>query len=116
MTVQSVVPNQENPTLPYLSNKERLDVYNLLLTAAQHLWSKNKLQAEKMIDVLHALVPLTQKDPYFLAHLTSYVMTNPSMNLNKDLKVTAIHINSLSSADGMPFSPGSKYMKPNLRY
>ncbi len=104
---------QENPVLPYLGNQERLDIYNLLITGAQHLWSKNKLQEEKLSNLLNIMVPLTVKDPFFLAHLTSYVFRTEIPN--KDLRVMTSYINSLSTADGSPFSPGSKYMKPNLR-
>lgn len=100
-------------SLPFLSNEERLAVYQLLTSAATHLWSKNSLQIDKLQKVLEDLVPLTQKDPIFLAHLTSYVIKNSN---SKDLAVVLTYLNSLNSADGTPFSPGSKYKKPNLRY
>jgi len=100
-------------TLSSLSSQERLETYNLLLQGATHIWTKNKLQEDKALEVLKTLVPLTQKDPYFLAHLTSYIIRN---SRSKDLKVFTTYINSLSSANGERFSPKSKYFKPNLRY
>lgn len=122
---------KEHPSLPYLGQEERLKVYNdLLTTGAKHLWSRwyeekdletGKMlrkkeiapQKEKIQEILDILVPLTEKDPFFLAHLTSYLVATSS---NKDLQIMTTYVNSLSSADGMPFSPGSKYFKPNLRY
>lgn len=103
---------REVPHLPYLSNENRLAVYQLIVGGCQHLWSKNKLQEQKALDVMRSLVKLGQEDPYFLAHLTSWAVKQPS----KDLQVLTAYTNSLSSADGRPFSGGSKYTKPNLRY
>lgn len=100
-------------SLPFLSSQERLDAYQLIVDGCHHIWSKDKLQVEKAKKALDQLIPLTQNDPYFLAHLTSYVMENSQ---SKDLKVFLTYVATLSSADGMPFSPGSKYTKPNLRY
>lgn len=106
--------SQSNVTsLREMSNKERLDAYNVLLEGCHHLWSKGKPQEDKIKSVINILVPLTQNDPYFLARLTSYVFRNSSSH---DLKVMTTFVNALSSADGTPFSPGSKYAKPNLRY
>ncbi len=99
--------------LPYLSDTDRLAVYNLILEGATHLWSKNKLQEEKLETVLNTLIPLTTKDPFFLARLLSYVMTKSQ---SKDLQTVVSYVNALSSADGSAFSPGSEYKKPNLRY
>ena len=97
--------------LPYLSQEDRLEAYNLIIGGCHHLWSKNKLQEEKVLAVVRSLVRLAQADPYFVAHLTSWAIKKDS----KDLKLMALYANSLSSADGSPFSPGSKYHKPNLR-
>lgn len=104
---------QNTEQLSYLSNQERLAVYQLILQGCSHIYSKNQLQKDKALEALNTLVPLTQKDPFFLAHLTSYVAQKSQ---SKDLAVFTTFISSLSSADGSPFSPGSKYFKPNLRY
>lgn len=106
------MPKREHPTLPYLSQEERLAVYQRIIAGCSHLWSKNKLQKEKAIEALTSLIKLGQTDPYFLAHLTSWATTHPA----KDLRVITIYANTLSSANGQPFSAGSKYKKPNLRY
>lgn len=103
-------PQQE---LPIMTSQERLDAYKLIIDGCHHIWSKGKLQEEKAQKVLDILVPLTEKDPYFLAHLTSYAMKKSKA---KDLRVFLAYIAGLSTADGQPFSPGSKYNKPNLRY
>lgn len=100
-------------TLPFLSSKERLEAYQLILDGCHHIWSKNEIQQEKAKKALEVLIPLTKNDPYFLAHLTSYVFKKSDA---KDLQVFLAYAATLSSADGMPFSPGSKYLKPNLRY
>ena len=102
----------ENVTLPYLSNEDRVKAYQLILTGCSHFWSKAKIQAERVIPVLEQLIGLAQNDPYFLAHLTAYASKLDS----KDLKVATVYANALSSADGQPFSKDSKYAKPNLRY
>lgn len=102
-----------NESLPFLSSEERLKAYQIIIDGCSHVWSKGELQAEGAQKMLDALIPLTQADPYFLAHLTAYAMKKTN---NKDLQSFAVLANSLSSADGQPFSPGSKYMKPNLRY
>lgn len=103
----------QNESLPFLNSQERLDAYNLIIAGCSHVWSKGELQVEGAQKMLDALIPLTQKDPNFLAHLLSYAMTKTD---NKDLQSFATLANSLSKADGKPFSPGSKYLKPNLRY
>ena len=100
-------------SLPSLPAQERLDAYNLILQGCSHIWSKNELQKEKARKALEQLIPLTKNDPYFLAHLTSYAMKNSK---SKDLHVFLTYVSALSSADGTPFSQGSEYMKPNLRY
>lgn len=99
--------------LSYLDNEERLKIYQLLLDGCQHLWTKGKMDKEKVKKILNDLIPLTIKDVYFLAHLTSYIIKNSD---SKDLRATLTYVNALSSADGSPFSPNSKYFKPNLRY
>ena len=96
-----------------MTPQERLDAYNLIVGGCHHIWSKNKLQEDKAQEVLNQLIPLTQKDPFFLAHLTSWAMKNSKA---KDLRVFLAYVASLSDADGSPFSPGSEYKKPALRY
>lgn len=98
-----------------MTSQERLDAYNLIINGCMHLWSKNKLQEDKAQKVLDQLIPLTKKDPYFLAHLTSWAMTNRK-EASKDLQVFLTFVSTLSDADGSPFSAGSSYKKPNLRY
>lgn len=102
----------EHPTLPYLSSEGRLSVYQQIVGGCSHLWSKGKFQESRTLPALTNLVTLAHQDPYFLAHLTSWAIKRPS----KDLKVLTTYANSLSVADGTPFSAGSKYLKPNLRY
>lgn len=109
MTETTVVPNTQLETL---TAQERLDAYNLIIGGCHHIWSKNKLQQAKAQKVLENLIPLTKKDPYFLAHLTSWAMKNSDA---KDLRVFLTYVACLSDADGVPFSPGSKYRKPKLR-
>ena len=90
----------KSETLPYLSNEERLKAYQLLIDGCSHIYSKGKIQTDKALQVLDSLIPLTQKDPLFLAHLTSYVLSKTD---NKDLEVFTTYVNSLSSADGTRF-------------
>lgn len=104
---------QPTESLPFLSSQERLDAYNLIIDGCHHIWSKNELQVDKAKQALNQLIPLTKNDPYFLAHLTSYIMKTSKA---KDLQVFLTYVAALSSADGSPFSEGSKYTKPNLRY
>lgn len=99
--------------LPIMTSKERLEAYELITAGCQHIWSKNKIQQEKAQKALESLVNLAYQDPYFLAHLTSYIMKSSKSN---DLRVFLAYVSMLSSADGQPFSPGSEYKKPNLRY
>jgi len=99
--------------LSTMTSQERLDAYNLIIGGCSHLWSKGKFQTAKANKVLETLIPLTIKDPYFLAHLTSYAMKKSKSN---DLRVFLTYVSGLSSADGRAFSPTSKYKKPNLRY
>lgn len=104
---------EERAGLPYLTQEDRLKIYQVLIEGCKHLWSKNKLQEERVKPVLEALYELSETDPYFLAHFTAWVFDKDE---SKDLKVTSLYINSLSSADGRRFSQDSKYSKPNLRY
>ncbi len=78
-----------NETLPFLSSQERLEAYKLIADGCHHIWSKNEMQRDKAQQALDSLIPLTKNDPY---------------------------VSFLSSADGTPFSEGSEYKKPNLRY
>lgn len=106
--------NAQSETLPYLSTEERLAAYQLIVDGCTHIWSKGKLQQDKALTALQTLIPLTQRDPLFLAHLTAYVMRN--MKTSKDLQVFVTYANALNSGDGTPFSPGSDLKKPDLRY
>jgi len=99
-------------TLSYLDDKERLAAYNAIVAGAIHVYTKGKLDKTRLKTVLDVFMELTEKDPYFLAHFTSYAMTKLD---SKDLKVVSVFANSLSDADGTPFSAGSTYRKPNLR-
>lgn len=99
-------------TLEQLSSAERLDAVEKILQGCSHLYSKGKLQREKLDAVMPVFMKLAEHDPYFLAHFLSYVITSTD---NKDLKLVAAFVNSLSDADGTPFFAGSKYNKPNLR-
>jgi hypothetical protein len=103
--------NNENQ-LSYLDDKERLQAYQTIVNGCSHLWSKGTLQKDRLKQVLDIFMELSQKDPYFLAHFTSYAVTKID---SKDLKVVSVFANSLSDADGTPFSQGSTYNKPNLR-
>lgn len=99
--------------LPFLPSEERLKAYQLIVDGCHHLYSKNKLQEDKALPIIQELIRLGQVDPYFLAHLTSYVIKNSKA---KDLKVATAFASSLSSANGLPFSPGSEFKKPELRH
>jgi len=98
--------------LSYLDDKERLTAYHTITEGCMHLWSKNKLQQEKLENILTTFSYLAEKDPLFLAHFTSYAIKKLD---SKDLKVVATFANSLSDADGTPFSKGSEFTKPNWR-
>ena len=100
-------------SLSILTDEERLKVYQLLTDGCHHGWSKGKIQEEKITEILNILIPLTIKDPHFLSRLLSYTIKKSD---NKDLAVLTTYSNSLSSGDGLPFSIGSQYRKPNLRY
>lgn len=107
-----------NEELQQLTSQERLQAYELFLRGCTHIWGRDEqtlkrgLKVSKAVDVLNSLIPLTVKDPYFLAHLNSYIMQK---DMGKDLKVLSTFVNSLNTADGQAFSTGSKYTKPNLR-
>jgi hypothetical protein len=98
--------------LSYLDDVERLKAYERITKGCMHLWSKNKLQEDRLVEVLTNFAELAEKDPLFLAHFTSYVFKNLD---SKDLKVVSAFMNSLSDADGTPFFQGAEYKKPNLR-
>jgi len=98
--------------LSFLDDESRLKAYENLIAGCTHLYSKNKLQIDKLESVLNDFIFLAENDPVFLAHLTSYIFMKTD---NKDLKVVSAFASSLSDADGTPFSKGSKYRKPNLR-
>ena len=103
---------QQEFNLAYLNDTERLKAAQAIIDGCSHLWSKGKLQQNRLTPVLENLMHLAENDPYFLAHFTSYAVTKLD---SKDLKVAAVFANSLNDADGTPFSPGSDYTKPNLR-
>jgi hypothetical protein len=98
--------------LSYLDDTERYAAYKTLTEGCMHLWSKGKVQQEKLQNVLDTFAVLAEKDPLFLAHFTSYAVKKLD---SKDLKVVSIFANSLSDADGTPFYPGSELSKPNWR-
>ena len=98
--------------LSYLDDQERLAAYNAITEGCMHLWSKGKLQQDKYERVMQTFSYLAEKDPLFLAHFTSYAVKKMD---SKDLKVVATFANSLSDADGTPFSLGSSLKKPNWR-
>jgi hypothetical protein len=108
--------------LSYLSDEDRLNAYQTIVNGCNHLYSKGKLQKEKLNDILSTFITLAEKDPIFLAHFTSYAITKSD---NKDLHVITTFANSLSDADGTPFiiekdAKGrpvysDKFKKPNLR-
>jgi len=108
--------------LPYLNDMERLEIYNTLVDGCKHIYSKNKLQEDRLAEVLDKFMVLSDRDPYFLAHFTSYAIKNLN---SKDLKVVAVFANALSDADGTPFVVdqdengrpiySTEFKKPNLR-
>lgn len=102
-----------NENLPYMTNEGRLEAYNLVLQGCTHLWSKGKLQRDRVLPVLGQLVLLAKNDPIFTAHLTAYVH---NQGLSKDLRIMTAFANSLSVADGSPFDDDPEIRKPNLRY
>jgi len=104
--------NENKEQLSFLSDDLRLAAYRELVSGTSHLWSKGKMQEGKVLPLLEKFVHLAKKDPLFMAHLTSYLIQKSD---SKDLKVIATYANSMSDADGLPFFPGSKLSKPNLR-
>jgi len=99
------------PELQTLTPEERLKTYEMLTQGCLHLWSKGKMQTEKLIETVKQFVLIGQKDPLFLAHFTAWAMNQDS----KDLQVVSVYANSLNSGDGSRFSPDSELRKPNLR-
>ncbi len=104
--------SQTNNELHQLSTDERLQAYKYLTSGCSHLFSKGKLQEDKLMPLLSNAILLAKNDPIFLAHLLSYVIKKSD---SKDLRVVLTYANFLSDGDGSLFSPGSKYKKPNLR-
>jgi hypothetical protein len=107
--------------LSVMSDGDRYNVYQMLLNSAQHLWSKGKIQKDKLKEVLDVFIKLADDDPIFLAHFCSWAVKSSE---NKDLKVVSTFVNSLSDADGMPFvvsrdggkiEYSTKFKKPNFR-
>jgi len=108
--------------LSYLNDNDRLKAYQIITEGCAHLWSKGKLQEDKLNGTLSNLMNLADKDPYFLARFTSYAIKKLD---SKDLKVLTVFANSLSDADGKPFIVehdnegrpvySDKFKKPNLR-
>lgn len=102
-----------NHALNEMSNDRRLDVYDKLVSGVQHIYSKGKLQEDRLNTVLDIVMPLRTEDPIFLAQLTSYVIEKSD---NKDLKAIITLVNALSDADGSPFDPtDTELRKPNFR-
>ena len=109
-----IIPNSTagSESLSVMTDADRLAIYDTITKGCMHLWSKGKLQEDRLKPVLDSFAVLAEKDPIFLAHFTSYAVKKLDA---KDLKVVATFASSLSDADGTPFSPGSAYTKPNLR-
>jgi hypothetical protein len=104
--------SQQNTELASLTDAERHKAVETILAGCKHIYSKGRLQQERMKPVLDNLMYLAEKDPIFLAHFTSYAAT---VLKERDLQVLTVFANSLNAGDGTPFSPGSKYKKPNFR-
>lgn len=109
---QVVAPRVAEGTLSVLDNRERLRIYETITNGCMHLWSKNKLQEDRLTPVLRDFATLAERDPLFLAHFVSYAFKKMD---SKDLKVVALFANSLSDADGTPFFAGAELKKPNWR-
>lgn len=110
-----VIPNSTAGTesaLSYLDDAERINLYETLTRGCMHLWSKGRMQENRVQPVLDNFAKLADEDPLFLAHFTSYAFKKLD---SKDLKVVATFMSSLSDADGTAFSEGSPYKKPNWR-
>lgn len=100
-------------TLNEMSNDRRLEVYDKLISGIQHIYSKGKLQEDRLNVILDIVMPLRKEDPIFLVHLTSYIVEKSD---NKDLKAIITLVNALSDADGSPFdSTDTELRKPNFR-
>lgn len=118
--------------LQALDDNERYAIVNRILKGCEHLYTKGHLQdgrtvtlsnpstrqaeqvklEDKLTPLLNEFAALAEKDPEFLARFTSYAFKKLD---SKDLKVVSTFVNFLNDADGTPFSPGSKYKKPNFR-
>lgn len=99
--------------LPEQTATERLAVYRHLTKACQHLYSKGKLQKEKMTAALQEFSPLTKNDPIFLAHLAAWAASDK--NQSRDLHLIALYLNALNDGDGTLFMAGGTLRKPNYR-
>jgi hypothetical protein len=101
----------QNAILNELPDQDRLTIYNFIISACTHLYSKNKFQIDKFNSIASSFSKLTKEDPIFMVHLTAWAAKQQS----KDLKVLTIFFNSLNDADGSSFFPGSSKNKPNFR-
>lgn len=99
--------------LPEQTATERLAVYRHLTKACQHLYSKGKMQNEKMAAALQEFSPLTKNDPVFLAHLAAWAASEK--NQSRDLHLLALYLNALNDGDGTLFMVGGTLRKPNYR-
>lgn len=112
MTATSIPNDGSALELAMMQDNDRFKIVTQLLDGCQHIYSKGKLQEDKLNPVLDTFLRLRKDDPIFLGHLTSWAIRKSD---NKDFKLLAVFANSLSDADGTPFSPGSEYRKPNIR-
>ena len=93
------------------SDSKRLAVYDTLVSACGHLYSKGKLQEDKFKEAMALFSDLAKNDPLFLAHFAAWSVSRDG----KDQKVLSVFFNALSDGDGLPFFPGAEACKPNLR-
>lgn len=99
--------------LPEQSNQERLTVFKFIISACQHLFSKNKLQTDKMKETLKDFYPVSQNDPLFAAKLAAWGASDK--NESRDLQLVSTYINGLNDGDGTPFVEGGTLLKPCYR-
>lgn len=102
-----------NTVLPEQTDAERLKVYRMITSAATHLYSKNKLQTDKVKVVLRDFYPLAKNDPLFVAKLAAWASSDK--NESRDLQLISLYLNAVNDADGTPFVAGGSVCKPNLR-
>lgn len=110
IATEEIIDNSEK--LATLSSREVIEAISAIEQGCHHLYLKNKLQKDKLNELLPIFMNLAINDPVFLAHYTSYVMTKSD---NKDIKLLATFASSLSEADGELFVPGGSLRKVNLR-